>query len=302
VTPMRISRRAALAAGAGLAGAAGLAAGGYGLVQAGDLPGKYRLAELTGACGAPPPAPRGPLPRRRDLRFYSARRRRVVTMVTLLAGGAAPAGLPVVVALHGLGADASSAATLLAPALARAGTPLAVITVDGGSSYWHQRADGDDPQGMILHEVLPRAAAQGLATARIGLTGWSMGGYGALLLAERLAGWPAGAPRPAGVAVLAPAAFATYADARAADKRSFDSAADFARNNLFSRLSELRHVPSYIAVGVDDPFAPIGAELRTRLQRLTGQPPGGGIGGGCHDDAFWAQHFPGALAFLARGL
>src|SRR5277367_6458942 len=47
VTPMRISRRAALAAGAGLAGAAGLAAGGYGLVQAGELPGKYRLAQLT---------------------------------------------------------------------------------------------------------------------------------------------------------------------------------------------------------------------------------------------------------------
>jgi S-formylglutathione hydrolase FrmB len=292
VSPQRISRRAALTAGLGLAAAAGLAAGAYELVQAGDLPGKYRLAQLTGACGAPPPTPARPLPDRRETRFYSAYRRRMVTMVTLIPTGLPPGGLPVAVVLHGLGADASSAATLVAPALA--GTRLAVITADGGSSYWHRRADGDDPQGMILHEVLPRAAALGLRAGRIGLAGWSMGGYGALLLAERL-----GAAGAAGVAALAPAAFATYQDARQADRRAFDGPADFARNNLFSQLSALRDVPSYIAVGDDDPFAPIGSELRARLQRLTGQPPRGGIEAGCHDDAFWARHFPDALTFLA---
>ena len=52
-------------------------------------------------------------------------------------------------------------------------------TVDGGDTYWHSRADGDDPIGMIIYEVLPRLASAGMRTGRIGITGQSMGGYGA---------------------------------------------------------------------------------------------------------------------------
>src|SRR6202035_3611371 len=62
---------------------------------------------------------------------------------------------------------------------------IAVVCADGGDTYWHEHADGDDPAGMIVHEVLPRLAAAGLDTSRVGLTGTSMGGYGALLLAEQ---------------------------------------------------------------------------------------------------------------------
>ncbi len=68
---------------------------------------------------------------------------------------------------------------------------------------------------MIIHEVPPRAAAAGLRTRRIGIVGNSMGGYGALLLAERLGAGPA-RPAAAGVAAASPAIFASYADARAA--------------------------------------------------------------------------------------
>jgi len=50
-----------LAAGIGVAAAA---AGGYGLVETGILPGKYQLAQALGECGAAPPPPRGPLPAR----------------------------------------------------------------------------------------------------------------------------------------------------------------------------------------------------------------------------------------------
>jgi hypothetical protein len=85
-------------------------------------------------------------------------------MVTLRPAGADRAA-GVVVALHGLGADAASTAAVLAAAMTAAGTEMTVITADGGTTYWHRRADGDDPQGMILHEVLPRAAAMGLPTA-----------------------------------------------------------------------------------------------------------------------------------------
>jgi S-formylglutathione hydrolase FrmB len=225
-------------------------------------------------------------------------------MVTLIPPGLSSArGLGVVVALHGLGGDAAGTARTLALAMAEAGTGragparLAVVTVDGGTTYWHRRADGDDPQGMIINEVLPRLARLGPLISRIGIVGDSMGGYGALLLAERLGGAPSG-PRAAAVAAISPAIFASYADARQADRRAFDSPADFARNDVFSRLGDLRDVPAYVACGDSDPFEPTAERLRTRLSRLTGQAPAGSISSGCHDHAFWARHFPPALAFL----
>ena len=52
----RISRRAVLAGGAGLAAVACLA-GGYELVRDGALPGRYTLARMTGACGTALPRP-----------------------------------------------------------------------------------------------------------------------------------------------------------------------------------------------------------------------------------------------------
>ena len=62
--------------------------------------------------------------------------------------------------------------------------PFAIASVDGGDhEYWHPRR-GTDPAGMVVHEFLPLLARHGLDVTRIGLLGSSMGGYGALYLAE----------------------------------------------------------------------------------------------------------------------
>lgn len=298
-----ISRRTALIGGLGLTAAAAVAGGGYGLVEASVLPGKYWIDRVLGACGAPPPPPARALPARHETRFLSAYRRREVSMVTLIPAGLTSArGLGVVVALHGLGGDAAGTAATLAAAMASAAIPasrarsLAVIAVDGGGTYWHRRADGDDPPGMILHEVLPRAAALGLRTARVGIVGQSMGGYGALLFAEQHAA-AVGA-----VAAISPAIFASYADATRADPRSFDGTADFARNDVVAQLTALREMPVFVACGSDDPFEPMAQQLRMRLTRLAGHRPAGGIETGCHDRAFWARNLPAALAFLSPHL
>ena len=310
-----LSRRTLLLSGAGAILLGGL--GAYELIQDGALPGKYFLARLDGACGSAPPTPAGPPPARRVARFYSAYRRRDVETVTLVPPGKASLrGLRVVIGLHGAGGNAAGMAELVAPAMTAARvTGFAVICVDGGNTYWHDRADGDDPAGMIIYEVLPRAAAQGLATRRVGLTGLSMGGYGAILLAEQLAtpsmlrshagtgappSTPAGPlPAVAAVAALSPAIFASYADAEAAGRSSFDSQADFARNNVFAGLEALRQVPTWIACGADDPFQPETSRLLARLSALTGRPSGPGILSGCHDDAFWGRNLPTALSFIA---
>lgn len=312
---MSLSRRALLLSGAGAVLLGSM--GGYELVQDGTLPGKYLLARIDGACGSAPTVPGGPPPSRRVARFYSAYRRRDVETATLVPPGKASLrGLGVVIALHGAGGNAAEMAELVAPAMTAARvTSFAVICVDGGDTYWHDRDDGDDPTGMIVYEVLPRAAKQGLATSRIGLTGLSMGGYGAILLAEQLTtppllrsyadtgvapSTPAGRPPAvAAVAALSPAIFASYADAEAASRSSFDSQADFARNNVFAGLEALRRVPTWIACGADDPFQPETSRLLDRLSAVTGRPSGPGILSGCHDDAFWGRNLPTALSFIA---
>lgn len=291
----RPSRRAILVGGVGAAVVAGAGAA-YELVQRGVLPGKYALARLDGACGSPPPPQRGTPPARADVTFYSAYRRRTVTMVTLAPAGAA--GHPVIVGLHGAGSDARQLASLLSPAMTAARIArLAAVTVDGGDTYWHRRADGDDPLGMIIHEVLPRLAAAGYDASRIAIVGDSMGGYGALLLAEQAAHRKLGVTA---VAALSPAIFATYSDAIAASPQSFDSPADFARNNVLAAAAALRDVPSWIACGSDDPFATETARLRAKLAAVSEREPAGGILSGCHDDAFWARNLPNALTFLAQ--
>ncbi len=306
------SRRLLIAGGAGLAAAA--IAGCYGLVEDGTLPGKYRLAQLLGACGTPPPAPSGPLPTRYEVVFWSAYRRTMVHMITLLPPGLPSArGLRLAIALHGFGGDAASMADEVAPAMTAARIrTCAVITVDGGNTYWHARADGDDPLGMIVYEVLPRAATAGLATDQIAAIGESMGGYGALLLAERLASGALPAkigksatgrpPEPAAVAAISPAIFASYADARAASPGAFDDRADFERNDVQAAVAELRRVPAWIACGADDPFQPQASLLRARLARLTGHQPPGGILPGCHDTAFFERNMPAAVEFAAGHL
>ncbi len=291
----------------GLAFAAAAAGGGYELVEDGTLPGKYALARLTGACGSVPPPPAGPLPSRHTVSFRSRYRGRVVQLTTVIPAGVAAHGLSVVIAMHGSGGNGVSMAGQVALSMARAGlTNFAALCADGSDTYWHKRADGDDPLGMIVHEVLPRARAAGMRTDRIGITGLSMGGYGALLLAERLG--PAvvpgagGHPAAAAVAALSPAVFATYADARAANSGSFDSPADFAANDIFSGLAALREVPAWVACGTDDPFEPQVALIRARLAAQAGRPVPGGILPGCHDNAFWLGNMPAALRFAGAHL
>ncbi|HEX3424927.1 MAG TPA: alpha/beta hydrolase-fold protein [Acidimicrobiales bacterium] len=62
--------------------------------------------------------------------------------------------------------------------------PLGVAAVDGGAdSYRHRRANGSDTLTMLLDEFLP-FVEQRTKTTRRALGGWSMGGYGAPLVAE----------------------------------------------------------------------------------------------------------------------
>ncbi|HXL89050.1 MAG TPA: alpha/beta hydrolase-fold protein [Streptosporangiaceae bacterium] len=292
-----LSRRGLLIGGGCTALGAVSGGAAYGLVEHGVLPGKYRLDAFLGACGGDPGVPRvatGPVVRQQ---FYSRYRKRVVNMITMLPPGHAR-GLPVVLALHGAGGDAAGEVGLgYSQYLAAGAEAFAVVAVDGGgATYWHPRADGDDPQGMLIYEVLPRLQQQGYRVGRVGLSGQSMGGYGALLLAARLG--PAGV---AAVAVSSAAIFGSYADAITANPGSFDSPADFAAHNVRSadEVAVLRRIPVRIDCGSDDPFAPQDTLLRASLR---GPNLAGAISGGCHDARFFQRYLPAQLSYLGQHL
>lgn len=131
---------------------------------------------------------------------------------------------------------------------------------------------------MLLTEFLPMCRRRGLGVGshhRIGLTGESMGGYGALLLAEEHPSMVAA------VAPISPAVWTTYADSQNANPDAFTSAADFAAHDVIAHASALRGMPVRIASGRDDPFHPYVEVLRHALPagRRVLFPPG------LHDNA-----------------
>ena len=125
--------------------------------------------------------------------------------------------------LHGEGANHTNALTGMTPAQAVAlevgGKPLppmAMVTVDGGPGYWNPHP-GDDPMAMVVDELIPMCQGLGLGQGRrtIGTMGISMGGYGALLLAEKY-------PTLIGaVAAISPAIWTSYSQASAVNTGAY---------------------------------------------------------------------------------
>ncbi|HEY9334820.1 MAG TPA: alpha/beta hydrolase-fold protein, partial [Kribbella sp.] len=156
-------------------------------LETGVVPGRARVHDLlglTGPDGVVPDVPAGPAVSGSFDSF--GRRTKVGYSILYPHGYDAAAELPVVLVLHGRGGDHTSAVNDLGidrylTSAVRAGTPpFALATVDGGrDSYWHRRADGNDPGFMLDQEFLPLLARRGLRTSSFGVLGWSMGGYGA---------------------------------------------------------------------------------------------------------------------------
>ncbi|RNL79627.1 hypothetical protein EFL95_11705 [Nocardioides marmorisolisilvae] len=200
--------------------------------------------------------------------------------------------LPVVVSLHGRGGTHRTSFSSLGldtylDQVVKAGTPaFAIASVDGGDhSYWHRRTDGTDASAMVRDEFLPLLAERGLDTERLGLFGWSMGGYGALLMAGKQK-----LPVKA-VAVSSPALF-TSPGATAAG--AFDSPADFDANNVHGHPEWLRGVRLLMDCGLQDPFYAATKNLAGRLS----PKPAGGFTEGAHNKDYWRRMVPAQLRFL----
>jgi len=168
-----------------------------------------------------------------------------------------------------------------------------MVTVDGGNGFWTPHP-GDNPMAMVIGELVPLCQRRGLGRPphRIGTMGISMGGYGALLFAEKY-------PRLiSAVAAISPGIWTSYDQAKAADPGAYASAAAFSANDTITHAAALAGIPVRVAAGYDDPFYP-------GVQTLARSLPAGAVvdfAQGCHTDPFFLEQQPPSLAFLAGHL
>lgn len=285
-----VSRRSLLLGGLG----AVVVAGGAGVFVERNTP---TVRRLLGGCGSTPAVPRSDYTMTTGILRSTALRGDVPWAVATPAGHRPGDGTPVVLCLPGRGGatDAVMTGVGLPGFATAAGVRLALVAPGGGDSlYWHPRADGRDPLGFLLDELLPfvekRFGVGGTRNRRATL-GWSMGGFGALLVAQQ---------RPELVAAavgMSPAVFPSYGAARSGHPDTFDSTHDWQTYGVWPHLDDLGAVAVRVDCGDGDPFAPTARELLRRIPGVTGH-----IGSGCHDAAFWRRMAPTELRFLAAHL
>ena len=282
-----VSRRALLTGAAVLAGAAALGAAGVATDLLPGSAGIRRRLGWNGPDGVVPAVPRGPV---RSQSLASAARGTQVNLVTIVPDGTPAAGLPVLLALHGRGANAHTLVDLGLPefltAAVRAGTPpFAIAAVDGGDRYWHP-TPGDDPQAMLRDEVPGWLTGTGFGPV-FGALGISMGGFGALLWARGAAS----SPTPAvAVVAVSPALFPTWGDAKA--RNVFADEADWAESEPLRHLDALDGSTLGVWCGTEDPFVGPARELATGARAAVAR-----FDAGQHDDGYWRRVLPDALAF-----
>jgi predicted esterase len=268
-------------------------------VEDGAVPGRPTIQDALGLNGDPGQVPDAKPGRLDSGSFVSKARGGVPTGWTIARPPGASGELPVLIVLHGLGGDHRTA---MSPHLgldrflaagARTGLPpFAIASVDGGRTYWHRRPSGEDAGRMVLEEFIPLLARQGLDNRRIGLLGWSMGGYAALRLGASLG--------PDECAVVVAESPALWTDGASASRSGFRDAAEYAEFSVFGHQDALAGIPVRIDCGTGDPFyratRSYADGFPARQQVRVGFQPG------AHDMDYWRRMAPAQLRFVARSL
>lgn len=284
-----VSRRVVLAGAAALVVAGALGAAG---VATGIVPGSAgirRRLGLDGPDGVVPDVVAGTVTTRS---VESAARGTRVSFATMMPAGVDVAGLPVLLALHGRGANAQTLVDLglpefLTAAVQAGAAPFAIAAVDGGDRYWHA-VGSDDPQAMLRDEVPAWLADAGLG-AVFGALGISMGAFGALLWA-RLTASP-----PAAVIAMSPALFRSWGDAQVRDV--FVDEADWNASEPLLHLGAVDGSTLGVWCGTEDPFVTAARELADGTGAAAAH-----FDAGSHTDGYWRRVLPAALAFAAAAV
>ena len=267
-----VTRRRFLIGGAA---AGALAIGGAGFEATRDLHGTRRFLHHHGLLGGPDASPP-----------------KVSPPVEYGRTGAVDYGLylPPVTAtaalycLHGRGGDRRNAFEGMAVHrfVAERNLPWAVASLDGGEGFWHHRRDGSDTQRDLVDVLMPFVASRA-PVARSAVIGWSMGGFGALLLAQQ---------HPSVFSAVIANGPSVWASFGAAAPGAFDDDADFRNNDVMANASLLGDSVR-IDCGDDDPFAGAVRTLAHAAPHASVQ-----VTAGFHEDATWRSFLPAQLEFI----
>jgi pimeloyl-ACP methyl ester carboxylesterase len=155
---------------------------------------------------------------------------------------------PVVVVLHGKGGDASHAFRVLKLQEHVRSARVTLASVDGGDYYWHARRAGVDTGAMVIDDFVPLVRRETGYAGKVAFLGWSMGGYGSLLLASQLG--------PDQVFAVVAESAALWTDAGLSAPGAFDDREDFEAHDVFARTAVLSKIPVRMDCGRSDPFVP----------------------------------------------
>jgi enterochelin esterase-like enzyme len=283
------------------------AGGGLGLwallADARLVPGRSVMDNVMGRCDidAEPPEgdPNGPAGKVLKASFYSNHRKKTVRYQVIYPPNV-PAGtkLPVCIYLHGNGGDEKEADNFRFPKQLGYQTylgmsPFVLVTIEGGDGYWHPRASGDNPLGMILEDLPIVLRQYNLKIDKLAIMGLSMGGFGALLAATE---------KPemfSAVIASSPAVWHSFDESQDVNPAAFDSAEDFrAYGDLRTRVDKLKGLTVRIDCGESDSFEP---NLRS-LQELLPDRSVMHFAKGCHDSNFWRSVAPEQLKEIGLAL
>jgi enterochelin esterase-like enzyme len=164
-------------------------------------------------------------------------------------------------------------------------TPFVVAAVQASDTYWHPRAAGDDAMAMLFDEFIPFLRDRRGLTGPLAIMGWSMGGYGALRAAELH-------PQQfCGVCGVSAALWRSYEDGVG---DAFDSAADYARNDVYADADKLASSLVRLDCGRQDPFY----EANLAFTEVLPEPPAGGFESGGHNDDYWSRVAPAEIDWI----
>lgn len=247
------------------------------------LSGLFGSAALVAACGPPP----GVVTREGSLRSSHWPGREVRWRLAMPEHTAAPP--PTVIVLHGRDGNAAAAFDDKRVQDHVARTGLAVASIDGGNHWWHPRRSGIDTQAMVREDLLPLVQGTTGYAGPLALLGWSMGGYGSLLLASELG------PGQVGAVVAESAALWRSRPVEPPD--AFDDDADFQRHDVFRRTRTLADMPVRLDCGDRDYFVEANQAFAHALPSaaLT-------VDAGEHNWDYWRSHAGPQMDWIARRL
>lgn len=194
---------------------------------------------------------------------------------------AVPVGVPkaTVIVLHGISDNGARAFEGLDLRRQARRTGMAIVTVDGGDHFWTSNGSVDTGR-LVTGDLVNALKRRGLPVDRYALSGYSMGGTGAMLIAQRVGRAKVFAVAPMSAAVWQGGKSGVEARAQTAVRR---------------QAHRLRGIPVRIVCGTSDSLIGVNRSMARLVPGAsTAWTPGD------HDFDYWRPAFAQQLAWIAR--